>query len=155
MPVRGWTIAAAMFGAVLSQAAGANDSPPRTPWGDPDLRGTWPIQKINDARIPLERSREFGTRALLSDDEFAERLKRAEQSDAEFSNDLGADGTVGLVDWLRTTRMARRNSLIVEPSDGRLPPLTSRAQELYESGRSTWQASQDTHWVSDLDAFER
>lgn len=155
MPVRGWTIAAAMFGAVLSQAAGANDSPPRTPWGDPDLRGTWPIQKINDARIPLERPREFGTRALLTDDEFAERLKRAEQSDAEFSNDLGADGTVGLVDWLRTTRMARRNSLIVEPSDGRLPPLTSRAQELYESGRSTWQASEDTHWVSDLDAFER
>ena len=155
MPVRGWTIAAAMFGAVLSQAAGANDSPPRTPWGDPDLRGTWPIQKINDARIPLERSREFGTRALLTDDEFAERLKRAEQSDAEFSNDLGADGTVGLVDWFRTTRMARRNSLIVEPSDGRLPPLTSRAQELYESGRSTWQASEDTRWVSDLDAFER
>src|SRR5690606_8945092 len=116
---------------------------------------TWPIQKINDARISLERPREFGTRALLTDDEFAERLKRAEQSDAEFSNDLGADGTVGLVDWFRTTRMARRNSLIVEPSDGRLPPLTSRAQELYESGRSTWQASSDTHWVSDLDAFER
>src|SRR5690606_4742494 len=155
MSKRRWTITAAILGLALAQAAGAREIPARTPWGDPDLRGTWPIQRINDARIPLQRPDEFGTRAWLTDEEFAERLKRAEQSDAAFSNDLGADGTVGLVDWLRTARMGRRNSLVVEPADGRLPPLTPRARDLYAKGRSTWQASEDTHWVSDLDAFER
>ena len=45
--------------------------------------------------------------------------------------------------------------MLVEPADGRLPPLTARARELYADGRSTWRAPAATDWVSDLDAFER
>jgi len=128
---------------------------PRTAWGDPDLRGTWPLQNINDARIPLQRPAELGTRGWLTDEEFAERLRRAEQSDAEYSTGLDGDGTVGLAAWLRATPVGRRTSLLVEPADGRLPALTAPAQELYAKGRSTWQAAAATDWVSDLDAFER
>ena len=119
------------------------------------MRGTWPLQNINDARIPLQRPAELGTRAWLTDEEFAERLKRAEQSDAAYSNDLGGEGTAGLAAWLRVTPVGRRTSLLIEPSDGRLPALTAPAQDLYAKGRSTWQAADVTSWVSDLDAFER
>jgi len=130
----------------------------RTPWGDPDLRGTWPLQLINDARIPLERPADLATRAELTEQEFAERLQRAEQSDAAFSREalsVSGGGTSGLAHWLRSTPMGRRTSLLIDPADGRLPSLTARAQELYANGRSTWQAADATDWVSDLDAFER
>ena len=168
MRFAGMAIAAAIVSAwSLADATEANAAPPdvatasaghrfaRTPWGDPDLRGTWPVQNINDARIRLERPAEFGTRVRLTDEEFAERLKDAERSDAEFTRDIGGDGTIGLADWLRSTSMARRTSLLIEPANGRLPPLTAPARELYAKGRSTWQAAEATDWVSDLDAFER
>ena len=136
-------------------AAGAPDRSFRTPWGDPDLRGTWPVQNIRDAGIPLERPVAIGPRAVLTDEEFAARLDKARQSDAAFSVELGGGGTVGLADWLRSTPTGRRSSLLVEPADGRLPPLTAQAQDLYAKGRSTWRAADATDWVSDLDAFER
>ena len=133
----------------------ARHAPARTAWGDPDFRGTWPIQNVRDARIPLERPAELGTRAELTDEEFAARLREAEQSDAAFSRELGGGGTLGLADWVRSAPTARSGSLLVEPADGRLPPLTARARELYADGRSTWRAPAATDWVSDLDAFER
>jgi hypothetical protein len=43
----------------------------RTPWGDPDLEGTWPGARA--AAIPLQRPESFGTRDRLTDAEFAER----------------------------------------------------------------------------------
>ena len=46
-------------------------SPPRTPWGHPDLQGTW---TTDDARsVPLQRAPEFGDRRLLSDPSFGRR----------------------------------------------------------------------------------
>ena len=127
----------------------------RTPWGDPDFRGTWPVQNINDARIPLERPEALATRAWLTDAEFAARVAAAEASDAAFSTGIGADGSVGLAAWLRASRLGRRSSLVVDPPDGRLPPLTPRAQELYAKGRSTWQSGDAVDGISDLDPFER
>jgi hypothetical protein len=128
--------ASAQPGQVGAQATSGQPLP-RTPWGDPDLRGTWPLQNINDARIRLERPTEFGTRERLTDEEFAARVQAAEQSDAHFSVELGGGGTVGLAGWLRSSAMGRRSSLLIEPIDGRLPPLTEAAKELYAKGRST------------------
>ncbi|WEK48287.1 MAG: hypothetical protein P0Y56_08330 [Candidatus Andeanibacterium colombiense] len=127
----------------------------RTPWGDPDLRGTWPLQNIWDAGIPLEREEEQGTRAWLTDAEFAGRLAEAEKSDAAYSVELRGGGTAGLADWLRRSALRRRSSLVVDPANGQLPPLTPRGQELYAKGRSTWQTGAATDWISDLDPFER
>jgi len=140
-------------------AAGQEDAgfrPARTSWGDPDLRGTWPVQNVNDARIPFERPEEMGQRARLTEAEFAERLDRAEQSDAEYSDGIGADGTKGLADWLRSSRMGWQSSLVVDPPDGRLPRLTPEAQALHEAGRSSYKQGQTRfEWVSDMDAFDR
>ncbi|HTN13620.1 MAG TPA: hypothetical protein VL094_02315 [Sphingomonadaceae bacterium] len=128
---------------------------PKTPWGDPDFRGTWPLQNINDAGIRLERPAAMGTRTELTDKEFAERLREAEASDAAYSVELRGGGTMGLADWLRATPFGRRTSLIVSPANGRLPQLTPQAAELYAKGRSTWQSADLVDWISDLDPFER
>ena len=48
-----------------------NRALPRTPWGDPDLQGTWPGGSV--IAVPFERPPEFGTRATLTDAEAAQR----------------------------------------------------------------------------------
>ena len=55
--------------AAPTSAAAPKDAPapkmPRTPWGDPDLQGTWDYRTIT----PLERAREFGTREFYTEEE--------------------------------------------------------------------------------------
>ena len=46
-------------------------TPPRTPWGDPDLQGIWPSGEMTG--VPLQRPERFGERAVVTDEEFAER----------------------------------------------------------------------------------
>jgi len=149
-------ICALLLPAVAVAQAKEGYRPARTAWGDPDLRGTWPVQNINDAGIPLQRPAEMGERARLTDGEFAKRLERAEKSDAEYANDIHNSGTHGLADWLRTDPTGRQSSLLVSPADGRLPALTPQARALREAGRSSWKDGQTVFdWVSDLDAFDR
>jgi hypothetical protein len=139
--------------AVGQQAAGY--VPKKTAWGDPDFRGTWPVEQINPAGIPLERPTAFGDRLLMTDEEFAERLEAAKRSDEGYRNEVGADGTVGLADWLLASPFGRRTSQIVDPADGRLPPLTSEGEALFRAGRNSWIDGQAIDWVTDLDAYDR
>jgi len=148
----------AILGAVaFAQAAFAQPAytPARTAWGDPDFRGTWPIDRIFQARIPLERPQAFGDRQLLTDEEFAVRLEEARKSDAGYANDLAAQGSEGLAEWLRSTPFGRRSSLLVSPANGRLPPLTAQGEALEKAGRSSWSDNPVVDWVTDLDAFDR
>src|SRR6187551_895346 len=98
--------------------------PKRTAWGDPDLRGVWPLDRIADAEIPLERAEEYGDRVWLSEGEFARRIEAAGKSDAAYANEVEANGTSGLAAWLQSTPFGRRTSLIVSPRNGRLPAMT-------------------------------
>jgi len=138
------------------QEAAPEFQPARTSWGDPDIRGVWPVQNISDARIPFERPAAMGRRAWLTEEEFAERLERAELSDASYSEDIDGDGTRGLTDWLHSSRMGHAASLLVDPPDGRLPPLKPAAQALHDAGRSSYRDGQERFdWITDMDAFDR
>ncbi len=46
---------------------------PRTPWGHPDLQGTWDYRTIT----PLERPQQFGDRQYLTDEEVKAQEERA------------------------------------------------------------------------------
>ncbi|MBI2149748.1 MAG: hypothetical protein HYU27_03980 [Acidobacteria bacterium] len=46
-------------------------SVPKTPWGDPDLQGTWTSD--DTWGVPFERPAQFGNRRYLTEDEIAER----------------------------------------------------------------------------------
>src|SRR5688572_9361174 len=108
---------------LMSSLLGAQ-SVPRTTWGDPDLQGIWPSGQL--ITVPFERPVALGTRALLTDQEYAQRvaeLERQAKADAtEFST--GGGGVNPPSHWLESGRASRQASLIVDPPDGRLPPMT-------------------------------
>jgi len=99
----------------------------KTPWGDPDLQGVWDYKTIT----PLERPQNFGDRQFLTDEEVA-RL----EANAAKRLDQPPDETVPatlvhapyMTDPGRKVDEDRRTSLIVDPPDGRVPPLTPEAQ---------------------------
>jgi hypothetical protein len=131
-------------------------TPPRTPWGDYDFSHTYTLDNAADAHILFQRPREYGTRAWVTDQEFARRLAAAQASDARVGvKGLAAVGTKGLAAWMRRSSFAKRSSLLIDPADGRLPPLTPKAQKLFETGRSSWVPGQAFDWVTDFDTWDR
>ena len=121
-------VMAAVMGSVLSAQRGAA---PRTPWGDPDLQGTWSSEA--ELSVPFERSTQYGDRKFLTEAEFVQRQKQTAtqlQSDlAEFevfTADTRNAGAVGSATsppphWLERGKASRRTSLVIDPPDGRLP----------------------------------
>ena len=58
---------------------------PKTPWGEPDLQGTY---NANDLQgIPMQRAQSVGTRYRLSDDEFNQRVAQRDQNVANDNSD--------------------------------------------------------------------
>jgi hypothetical protein len=113
---------------------------PRLSNGQPDLQGTWE----NNSATPLERPPQLADKPLLSDAEVAAMQARAAQlfgpeTDAVFGDSLylslldekrpdlvfptGTDSQ----NWVPNRYFERRTSLIEDPADGRLPPLTPQA----------------------------
>jgi len=129
--------------------------PAKTPWGDPDFRGTWPLEPIDQSRIRLTRPKEFGNRFWVTDAEFAARLEAAKKSDAAYSAEYGGRGTKGLAAWMAKSNFAHRTSMIVSPADGQLPALTPKASALERAGRSSWRQGQDYNSLADFDMFDR
>ncbi|HZV56457.1 MAG TPA: hypothetical protein VFF89_02175 [Sphingobium sp.] len=132
-------------------------TPGKTPWGDYDFRGTWPIEYINNARILFQRPKSYGNRVWLNDAEFAKRVEAAEKSDGAFNPEggLNAGGTQGLADWIKSSSFGKRTSMLVSPADGQLPPLTPHGEALYKAGRSGWVPQQHFDWVDDFDSWDR
>jgi hypothetical protein len=91
-------------------------SPPRTPWGHPDLEGTWTsddMRGIPTSRPPSQANREF-----LTPEEFARRAAGDEAS---------RDRAVNQETFLRNefgVRTFGYTSFVVDPPDGRMPVLT-------------------------------
>ncbi len=126
--------------------------PKKTAWGDPDLRGTWPIDNI--ASLPMNRPAQFGDRFWLTEEEFAARQAQANASDAAYDREDKA-GRIGMGHWVESDASGRRTSLLVSPANGQLPPMTDQAQALYRAGRSSWTPNTTYNWVTDFDAWDR
>ena len=117
-------LALAFPAAALAQSSEA----PRTPWGDPDLGGVWDYWTFT----PLERPEELADRATLTEEEAAAIAREA--NEAALARDLAAPpGDPGgysqevWTDRVRATALTQA-SLIVDPPDGRVPPLTADAE---------------------------
>ena len=133
----------------------ATYAPARTEWGDPDLRATYTLDRINSGRIPFERPDEAGNRFWLTDAEFAQRLEAARRSDAAYSEE-SSRGTKGLEAWMLAEPFARRTSMLVSPADGKLPALQPEAEKLRAAGRSSWITEGRTYdWIDDFDTWDR
>ena len=146
---------------------------PRTPWGEPDLQGVWDYRTIT----PLQRPEEQADKGFLTEEEAANLeqdvldrnarlLTRAPESTTAGGNvDRREDGTPGFYNnfWLdrgTTVIGTRRTSLIVDPADGRLPPLTEEAQRRADSPEArriaeTRRGARPAESWTDLDAGDR
>ena len=127
-------------------------NPARTSWGDPDLRGTFPIDNI--ASLPMNRPAAFGDRFWLNDEENAARIAQANGSDARYAAE-DESGTIGMGHWVESDSSGRRTSLLVSPANGQLPALTPEAQARYAAGRSSWTPNTAYNWTSDFDTWDR
>ncbi len=104
-----------------SGSGGAASSVPRTPWGHPDIAGVWSSDDMRG--IPRERPSEYGTRRFLTDEEYAKRVERDEQTRKQEGSRVGAfRNDVG-------TRTFRQTSLVIDPPDGKIPALTPEGQK--------------------------
>lgn len=126
--------------------------PPKTAWGDPDFRGTWPIDNI--ASLPMNRPAQFGDRFWLTEEEYAQRAEMANRSTEAYQAEEES-GTIGMGHWVESDTSGRRTSLLIEPANGQLPAMTPQAQALYQSGRSSWTPDTHFNWVTDFDAWDR
>jgi len=108
----------------------------KTPWGEPDLQGIWTDE--NDT--PLQRPEKYANQ------EFFTPAQRAELDEARTAVLINADkkrdqGTARDVagaynsQFVSFKRTGARTSLIVDPPDGRLPPLTAEAQKIAAAER--------------------
>lgn len=123
---------------------------PRTAWGDPDLQGKWTFASTG---TPMERPAEFGDREFLTPEEVAARVEAAsgaatEPEDPEEArapaqaasarpSEQGIFGQEYNRFWVienqREAIAWDRTSFVVEPPDGRIPPLTLEAVERLEA----------------------
>jgi hypothetical protein len=104
---------------------------PRTSDGQPDLQGIW----SNATITPFERPKELAGKEFFTEQEAAEYEKRIvrERNRDVRGRDADADvsGAYNELWFDRGTKVVptRRTSLVVEPSDGRVPPLTPEASK--------------------------
>jgi len=109
--------------------------PPRTADGQPDIQGIW----SNASIIPLERPKELEGKQFFTPEEL---LTYEEKVFARSTRDKppapGGVGTYNDFWWDRDSKRALnlRTSLIAEPPDGKVPPLTPEAQKRVEAERA-------------------
>ena len=117
-----------------------------TPWGEPDLRGIWPLNHL--ISTPFQRPEKFGDRRFMTDEEFA-----AAQKSAEARNERFLSGAIPQADAGEATRLT---SLMVDPPNGRFPELTPKGKELYAQMRGSYKPGQTVFdSPEDFDTWDR
>jgi hypothetical protein len=101
---------------------------PRTPDGHPDLQGIWDFRSAT----ALERPARFAGREFMTPEEVVAYEQEAlEREDGRPPDDARTEQSVHPSWWLdygKTVVGSRRTSLIVDPPEGKIPPLTPEAQ---------------------------
>jgi hypothetical protein len=132
----GVAVVAAVALSVRLQGQDSSGAPLRTPWGEPDLQGIW----TDEFDTPLQRPARFAGKEFFTeqeraalDEERAALLGRDRR--VERGTELDVAGAYNSV-FMMAKRTGWRTSLIVDPPDGRLPPLTQEAQQRAATDRA-------------------
>jgi hypothetical protein len=119
-----------------AQAPAGPATAPRTPWGEPDLQGIW----TDEFDTPLQRPAKYASQEFFTEAQRAELdRERAALIDRDKRGERGTEADVSqaynFAVFLSTKHAGARTSLIVDPSNGRIPPLTPEAQKAAAADR--------------------
>jgi len=116
-------------------AAPTTAAAPKTSWGEPDLQGVW----TDDFQTPLQRAPRYANKELFTDEERAEldrqraAILRRDQRVTQGSERDVAGAYNAVFQSIKHT--GKRTSLVVDPPDGRIPPLTPEAKKRNDQER--------------------
>ena len=108
---------------------------PKTSWGEPDLQGVW----TDDFQTPLQRAARYANKELFTDGERAEldrqraAILRRDQR-VEIGSERDVAGAYNAV-FQSIKHTGKRTSLVVDPPDGRIPPVTPEAKQRNDADR--------------------
>jgi len=124
-----------------------NWTPPKTPWGEPDLQGIWPLNHL--IATPFQRPEKYGERRFMTDEEYAAAQKSAEARNKRFESGAIPQADSG-------TQVMRLTSLMSDPPDGRFPALTPKGKELYDNMHGSYKPGQRVfESPEDFDSWDR
>ncbi len=123
------TIRASAQAPAASGTTPATSPSPKTPWGEPDLQGIW----TDETATPLQRPTRYANQDVFTEAERAELdrvrsevLGRDRRAERGTERDVSGSYNNVFVSFKRT---GARTSLIADPPNGRIPPLTPEAQK--------------------------
>jgi len=121
-----------------------------TPWGDPDLQGTW----TNTTTTPFERPDDLAGKKALTGQELETR-DREVAARVSFDNRPRPGSPGGYNEfWVERGRLFSQTSLIVDPPSGKIPALTPEAQKRSQDRDAYRKAHSADSW-EDVGLFTR
>src|SRR5258707_14846732 len=107
--------------------AGSATAPPaalKTPWGEPDLQGIW----TEEFDTPFQRPPRYANQEFFTEEQRAELDKRRSALLGRLATERGLAEAYNLAVFTSAKRTGARTSKIVDPPNGRIPPLTTGTQ---------------------------
>lgn len=130
-----------------SGAAGKKYVPPKTPWGEPDLQGIWPLNHL--IATPMQRPEKYGDRRFLTEEELSAAKKAADNRNKRFESGAIPQADSG-------SAVMPITSLMSEPANGRFPELTAHGKELYAKMHGSYKPGQTVFDTpDDFDEWDR
>src|SRR3984893_727943 len=126
-------IAAAAVGAAISvsvipssaQAPAASGAALKTPWGEPDLQVIW----TDEFDTPLQRPAQYANQEFFTEAQRSDLDKTRSAILNRFATEREINGAYNAATFFSTKRTGARTSKIVDPPNGRFPPLTPEGQK--------------------------
>lgn len=125
--------AAAVAGGIsLSTTRSTAEAPvvPKTAWGEPDLQGIW----TDETATPFQRSPRFADQEVFTEEQRTQLDKEratllGRDKRGERGSELDVSGAYN-AEFGMVKRTGKRTSLVVDPPNGRMPPVTPEAQKV-------------------------
>jgi hypothetical protein len=114
-----------------AQAPTVSDAALKTPWGEPDLQGIW----TEEFDTPLQRPTRFANQEFFTEAQRADLDEARSHVLGRLANEKDLNGAYNAATFFSTKRTGARTSKIIDPPNGRLPPLTPEAQKIAAAER--------------------